>query len=127
MRALFVNEKQNFERGLDPIKAMDIGYGWRKEAFELIEKLKKEGIKVESHEDPEWNEDSEREVYSIILSDINYYERDWPHDRIPKEIVYVHKSPNEIAEEGFFIFDKKSSILSKGGALSIDRVIDFLK
>ena len=52
MKAKSVNEVQNFERGLDPKKSMDIGLYWKKDIKDLIEGLKKIGIKakaVENH------------------------------------------------------------------------------
>ena len=52
MKAKSVNEIQNFERGLDPKKSMDIGLYWKKDIKDLIEGLKKIGIKakaVENH------------------------------------------------------------------------------
>jgi hypothetical protein len=48
MKAKTINEVQNFERGLDPKKAMDIGLYWKKDIKDLIEGLKKIGIKAKS-------------------------------------------------------------------------------
>jgi hypothetical protein len=119
-------ETINFERGQDPLTSMDIGLGWKKPAFELMQKLEKEGIKIESYKEfPEWNDEPDRHIFSIILSKDNL--KSWPHDRIPDEIVYIHRIPGEIAEEGFYIFDKDNNLLTKGPGLSIDEVIKFLE
>ena len=50
MKAKIVNEVQNFERGLDPKQAMDIGLTYKKQIRDLIEGLKKIGIKAKAEQ-----------------------------------------------------------------------------
>jgi len=45
-----IAEAVNFERGMDPKKAMDVGLYWKKDIKDLIEGLKKIGIKAKATE-----------------------------------------------------------------------------
>lgn len=46
MKAIKINEVQNFERGLDPKRSMEVGLYWKKDLEDLIAGLKKIGIKA---------------------------------------------------------------------------------
>ena len=52
MKALKINEVQNFERGQEPLRAMDVGLYWKRDISDIIAGLSKIGIKakaVENH------------------------------------------------------------------------------
>jgi hypothetical protein len=93
MKAKTINEVQNFERGLDPKEAMDIGLTYKKHIQDVIAGLKKIGIVAKAHQD---------EHYAGPVFDFefeNIMDKDDEEDIAGVQLSYVSKKAAE--EEGW--------------------------
>lgn len=93
MKAKIVNEVQNFERGMDPKEAMDIGLTYKKHIRDLIEGLKKIGIKAKAEQDEHYASG----VFNFELE--NLFDKDDEENIVDYQLTYITKKAAE--EEGW--------------------------
>jgi hypothetical protein len=126
MKAKTINEIQNFERGLDPKKAMNIGLYWKKDLKDVVEGLKKIGIKAKFGTSHTYGEG----VFDFDL--INLFDEEDEENIGGYQLSYVTKKTAErIREEEGETWEPGFAVLSEDGELllnptmSVNQVIKF--
>lgn len=125
MKAKMINEVQNFERGLDPKKAMDIGLYWKKDIKDFIDGLKKIGIKAKAESSDSWPG-----VYDFILE--NLFDEEDEENINGYQVSYVTKKAAEKYTEeegdgwepGFIVSGEDGELLLEA-TMNVNQVIKF--
>jgi hypothetical protein len=114
-----IAEAMNFERGLDPKKAMDIGLYWKKDLKDLVEGLGKIGIKAKYKVSFTYGEG----VFDFTLE--NLFDEEDEENIGGYQLSYVtKKAANKMIEEAGEPWEPGFAVSSEDGELLLDSTMN---